>query len=286
MDVILSAAKNLFMILTGALIFAGCAAGPQKPVKICPGKNTVEESIAAMNAHSQNIKPLRAAGQCLLKYRVEDKDHKENFPVKIWSNPPGEVYLQGDVAFDATGMVFGSNADEFWLWLKPKEISSYWWGKWSKAGQWEGFILRPEILLEAFGSVNVSNGDWSLTHGRYDILWLHSEQGVLIKRVFVETCDYHVTKIEYFDSEGKITAGAEFSNYKKVSEGFFVPMLIKIYSPAANGGENSAEISLSSTNLIQLNEQQRNRLFVRPKSQGFEHTYLIVNGRAVEQVKE
>jgi hypothetical protein len=278
--------SNLFILSAGLLLFSGCATAPQKPVRICPGKNTPEEAIAALNAHSQNIKPLRASGQCLLRYRVDDKDHKENFPVKIWTSPPNEIYLQGDVAFDATGMVFGSNAGEFWFWLKPKEISSYWWGKWSNAGQWEGFLLNPGILLEAFGAVNIDAGDWSLTRGKYDILWLHDQQGVLIKRVYIETCDYLVAKIEYLDAQGKITAWAQFSDYKKMSDGFFVPALIKIYSPSADGEENSAEISLSPVNLIQLNQQQRTRLFERPKPLGFEHVYQIFNGRAVEHKNE
>jgi hypothetical protein len=267
------------------LILTGCAPGPQKPARICPGKNTVEEAIAALNAHGRNIKPFRASGQCLLHYSAEGKDHKENFPVKIWTNPPSEIYLQGDIAFDAAGMVFGSNAGEFWFWLKPKEISSYWWGSWANAGKWNGFIISPEILLEASAG-HLTAGDWSLTHGKFDILWLHDSQGVLLKRVYVDTCDYFIAKIEYLDPSGKITASAEFSDYKKMEEGFFVPAILKIHSGSAQDGENSAKISLSSINLIQLNPQQRTRLFVRPKPRGFEHTYQVINGRAVEQAAD
>jgi len=244
---------------------------------------TADEAIAALNARREKIAPIRASGQCLLRYYLDDKQHKENFPVKIWTSPPAEIYLQGDVAFDATGMVLGSNADEFWFWLKPKEICSFWWGKWSQADQWETFALSPQVLLEAFGAVDLPAGDWSLTHGRYDILWLHNDQGVLLKRVFIGPCDYVVAKIEYFGSAGQITATAEFSGYKKIADGFFVPNNIKIIAPAGDGKENSALFSLASVNPAQLTEQQRQRLFVRPIPRGFEHIFRIVDGKAVEQ---
>jgi hypothetical protein len=268
------------------LIFAGCAVQTKMPAKPCPGKITADEAIAALNDRREKIAPIRASGQCLFLYYLNDKQHKENFPVKIWVNPPAEMYLQGDIAFDATGMVLGSNADEFWFWLKPKEISSFWWGKWSQAGQWESFALSPQVLLEAFGAVDIPVGDWSLTHGRYDILWLHNDEGVLLKRVFIEPCDYVVAKIEYFDSAGRISATAELSGYKKLAEGFFVPAAIKVIAPAGDGKVNLALFSLASVNPAQLNEQQQQRLFVRPAPRGFEHIYQIVNGKAIEQTNK
>ena len=211
------------------IVFAGCAAQTQRPTRPCAGKKTAAEAIETLNQRRQQAKPIRAAGQCLLQYHLEGKQHKENFPVKLWVNPPDEIYLQGDVAFDAAGLVLGSNADEFWFWLKPKEISTYWWGKWSQAGVWNRLALSPAVLLEAFGSVNVQDGDWSLTrNGDFDVLSLHSEQSAVLKRVYIEPCDYVVTKIEYFDSAGKIVVRAEFADYEQIAEGFFVPTRIKI----------------------------------------------------------
>jgi len=268
------------------LIFAGCAAPIQRPTCPCAGKKTVAEAIETLNSRRQQARPIRAAGQCLLQYRLEGKQHKENFPVKLWVNPPDDIFVQGDVVFDATGIVLGSNADEFWFWLKPKEISTYWWGSWSQADDWQGLALSPAVLLEAFGAVGVPGGDWSLTHGRFDILWLHSEQGTLLKRIFIEPCDYVVTKLEYFDSTGRIIVTAEFSAHRMLAEGFFVPTRIKIIDSADGENKNSAEISLASVGITQLNEQQRQRLFVRPKPRGFDHIYRIVDGSAVEQVNE
>jgi hypothetical protein len=191
------------------------------------------------------------------------------------------------VAFDATGLMLGSNADEFWFWLKPKEVSTYWWGKWSQAGVWNRLALSPAMLLEAFGSVNVRDGSWSLTRdGDFDVLVLHGEDGGVIKQIYIETCNYVVAKIEQFDSSGKVVAGVEFADYKQIAEGFLVPATIKIMALANGGGEDSAGISLNSVQPTQLSDQQRNRLFVRPLPRGFSHVYEIIDGAAVEQICE
>ena len=248
-------------------------------MRYCPGKQNVQEAIAALKSQREKIVPIRAAGQCLLQYHVEDKVRKENFPVKLWINPPAEIYLQGDIAFDPTGLVLGANTGEFWFWLKPKEISSYWWGTWSSAGYKRGLVLNPSAVLDGFGAVDFQNGDWSLTHGKYDILWQYNDSGELLKRVYIDTCDYRVAKVEYFDSSEKCSVRAEFSNYRKITEGFYVPASIKI----VDANDNYVQISLGSVNITQFNEQQRNRLFVRPQPRGFEHIYRIIDGKAVEQ---
>jgi hypothetical protein len=271
----------LFLV---TLTLVGCAAQTWQPAHPCAGKATVAEAVETLNFRRDKTRPIRASGQCLLKYRVEGRRHKDNFPVKLWVNPPDEVCLQGDVAFDAAGLMLGSNADEFWFWLKPKEVSTYWWGSWSQAGLWNRLALSPAVVLEAFGGVNVQDGGWSLTRiGDFDVLVLNSEQGDILKRVYVEPCNYVVSKIEHLDSAGRIAVSAEFTNYKQIAEGFLVPAMIRIIAVANDGLENSAEISLVSVQQTQLNDQQRQRLFVRPPPRGFDHVYKTIDGAVVEQ---
>jgi hypothetical protein len=222
-----------------------------------------------------------------LRYRAEGKQHKENFPVKLWVSPPNEIYLQGDVAFDAAGLVLGSNADEFWFWLKPKEVSTYWWGEWSRAGILNRLVLSPAMVLEAFGGVNVLDGDWSLTRsGDFDVLVLRNGQNAVLKRVYIEQCNYVAAKIEQFDSAGRVAIRAEFADYKQIAEGFFAPASIRIVAVAGDGGEDSVEISLASIQSTKLSEEQRQRLFVRPQPRGFDHVYKIIDGTAVEQIRQ
>jgi hypothetical protein len=274
--------KRLTLLIL-LLIVAGCPAPPQKPQRICPGKKNVDEAVSTLNQQFQKQIPIKASGQCLLKYQSQGKQHQENFPVKLWINPPDEIYLQGDVAFDATGLVLGANSKEFWLWLKPKEASAYWWGRWSQADNWAGFTLSPQAFMEAFGFVNTAQGDWSLTHGQYDILWMHNADGVLLKRVYIETCDYLPAKIEYIDSGGRVLGGVEFTKYRRFADEHYIPMQIRFFTAVAPAGGDSALITLNSAQPAQINEQQRQRIFSRPQPKGFNHIYQIIDGNTVEQ---
>ena len=266
------------------LFFAGCAA---QPMRNCPGKTAADEAIAVLKSRREKATPIRATGQCLLRYHAEGKVRKENFPVKLWVNPPDEIYLQGDIAFDATGLVFGSNADEFWFWLKPKEVSSYWSGVWSQAGIWNGLAFTPVIALEAFGSVDIRQGDWTLNReGNLDLLTLRNDRGVILQKIYIEPCDYVVTKMERFDESGDIYLKAEFADYEKTAEGFLTPSRIKIVAVSKKGGEDSADISLSSVKPTELLAQQRELLFVRPLPRGFDHIYRVIDGKAVEQKQQ
>jgi hypothetical protein len=263
------------------LFFAGCTT---QPMRYCPGKTTADEAIAILKSRREKVIPVRATGQCLLRYHADGKVRKENFPVKLWVNPPYEIYLQGDIAFDATGLVFGSNADEFWFWLKPKEVSSYWSGKWSQGGTWNGLAASPMIVIEAFGVTDVRQGDWTLSReGNFDLLILRNDQSVIIRKIYIEPCDYVVKMIERFDESGNIYLKAEFADYENMAEGFLTPSRIKITAVSEEGVEDSADITLVSVKQTELTGQQKQRLFVRPLPRGFNHIYQVIDGKAVEQ---
>jgi hypothetical protein len=266
----------------------GCAPELKIPKRICPGKQTVGQSLDVLNARSEKAASLRANGQCRLQYYDGGKKRKENFPVKVWANPPDKVYLQGDVAFDARGIVLGSNEDEFWLAMKPKEISGYWWGQWSDANCPDMLMISPKLLLEGLGimAIDSDQGNWSLSNkDGFDVLTTHSSQGVIQKRIYVDCCDYLVEKIEYFDASGEAVAVMEMDKYKEAIEGFFVPAGIKITTYGGQAVEDSVEVkfSLRSIKPASFTDKQRGRLFTRPKPRGFEHIYKIVDGEMIEQ---
>ncbi len=196
---------------------------------VCPGKESVAEAISVLMSRAQNMVPLKANGQCLLEYYVEGKKHKENFPVKLWVNPPAEVYLQGDIAFNPRGLVLGSNEREFWLSIKPQEISSYWWGLWSEGGYNEKLVISPKIMLEALGIAAVDSDEpgeknWSLSkENGFDVLTNRSDGDRSIKKLYISNCDYLVRRIEYFYTNGEMMVTAELEKYKEVLKGIFVP---------------------------------------------------------------
>ena len=268
------------------LILTGCAPQIQKPVQVCPGKNSAAESLSLLRLRLENTAPLKANGQCLLRYYTEDnKPKKENFPVKLWVNPPVEIYLQGDVAFDPRGIVLGSNEDEFWLSIRLKEISSYWWGRWGEGNCFEELMISPKLLLEALGLAVVGgDGNWSLLNeDGFDVLTKRNDQGVIIKKMYIGACNYLIRRIEYFDDNGQATIVMELDKYKKALNDFFVPAFIKIINCTGGNEEDSAQITLGSIKSTNFTDKQRRRLFTRPQPRRFKHIYKIVDSNIIEQ---
>ena len=268
---------------------AGCATTGTPQLPICPGKASAADALAALSARAEKAVPLRVSGgQCRLTYYVpEDEDAKRhNLPMQLWFHPPSQIYIQGAIAVDSKALIVGCNADEFWLALRPKEMSAYYWGQWDESANVEGLVVSPQIVLEAFGIIVQREGEggagsWSLSNeGPYDVLTFADGTGLLRKRVHIYTCDYLVRKIEYFDDTGKIAAMAELDDYEAVAEDFLVPtkMLVTAYAP--DGRPDVADITLSSLKEKELSEAARAKVFVRDASDmdRYERVYRYEDG--------
>ncbi len=282
--------RVVIAIVLSALILCGCKPGIRGPLPICAGKGSVGESLLALESQSEKVVSLKATGSCRLEYYVEDKRKPEKEalnPVRLWMNPPSEMSLHGDVAFDPRGVVLGANTDEFWLAIKPK-ISSYWRARWSDGNNVQRLILNPKIVLEAVGIVAIRSdvdgrGDWSLSNeGPFDILTRRDDAGAMTKRIYVCSCDYLVRKIEYFDEFGQVAVVAELEDYEDVVEGFKVPKYIKVVKRGLGGRDDSVRIKLKSVKPMSFNQRQLEALFqARPGR--YKHVYEIVDGEWVEQ---
>ncbi len=279
--------RAFYCLVLTTVALAGCA----KPLKICPGKGSVAEAISVLTERSKNAVPFKANGRCRLEYYVEDnpKPKKESFFVQFWVNPPSEIYLQGNVAFDARGLVAGLNKDEFWFFIRPKEISGYWWGRWSEKIYFRELMVSPKIVLEALG-IAVLGGDedsrenWSLSdEGAFDVLTKRNEQGRILKKVHIYRCDYLVHKIEYFDVDGRPSFVAKLRGYQKRIKGFLLPGSIEIIRITGSGKEDSVKIAVTSAKSADFSPKLRDALFTRPEPRGFEHVFRNENGIWVEE---
>lgn len=279
--------KLLLIAAVWMLIINGCAVQIRKPVRVCPGKESAAEALSLLRMQSGNVIPLKADGQCLLRYYSGDgKPKKENFPVKLWVSPPSEIYMQGDVAFDPKGIVLGSNKDEFWLAVKLKEVSSFWWGQWSEGKYPEKLMISPKLVLEALGAVATGDDEsWFLSNEKGVDILTKQQGGTETKKIYVNTCDYLVRKIEYFDGEGRVAVVMELDKYKEISKNFFVPGVVKIVNRAGGNKKDSVQITFGSVRSANFSDKQRGRLFVRPQPQGFKHIYKIADGSIIEQSK-
>ena len=270
--------------VTALLVLAGCAPELKHPTDICPGKQSSGQSLASLRSNSENIVSLKATGRCNARFYVEDKKYKESFPLTIWLNPPAQIRLHGDLFLNPRGIVLGSNEHEFWLAVKPKEISTYHWGLWSEQGSSESLLINPKTVLEALGIVAVGSDEgWSLSNeGPFDVLTKRNNQGRIIKKVYVYSCAYQVSKIEHFDEDGQIVAVTELFKYKEVFKGCCVPRTIKIVTHTPNGRKDSLSITLTSVKPYKFDEKKQDIYFRRREPKGFKHVYRIINGNIIE----
>ncbi|MBN1360481.1 MAG: hypothetical protein JW993_07815 [Sedimentisphaerales bacterium] len=279
---------SLSLAVAGLLLAAGCAAPGPKQLVICPGKANVDEALAALGARAERAVPLRASGQCVLDYYDPEDDKQERHKVSLllWFDPPSRLYIQGSIGVDNKAVIVGCNDEEFWLALKPKEVSAYYWGRWADADNVEGLIINPRLVLEAFGIIvrpdaGAGSGLWSLENeGPYDILTLRNEEGELREKVHIYACDYLVHKTEYFDPEGKLIATAELEDYRPLVEGFDVPRTIRVTTVAPEGHTDSVDVRLSSWKQTELSDPAKERYFNRhPEDMDqFENVYRYEDG--------
>ena len=282
--------NRLFFYSVVLLFLGGCAEQVRRPVRICPGKASVDEAISVLDSRIKGAVPLRARGQCLLRYKDQArKTAAQNFPVQLWLNPPYRIYMQGNVAVDPRAVVVGANEEEFWLIIRPKEISSYYWGKWNEASYVDELVVSPKIVLEAFGILTMggqgTGGEtWRLAkEGAYDVLTSHDEDGRMLRRIYVYNCDYLVRRIEYMDKTEQVAVVAELGGYRRVAEGFLAPTTIMVSKRTGDGRDDSIKITLSSLEPAAFSEKVQNRIFSRPKSQGFKHVYRVADGNMIEE---
>ena len=279
--------KFVIPVVVGLLILGGCGGQRRVLKRDCLGKSNAAEAIVGIRARSQKDFSIKANGKCIVEFHIEGKKHKESFPVKLWLDQPSRMRLQGDIAFDPKGLIVGANEQEFWISSKLGEDgSSYYWGKWSQAGDFEKLRISPRLVLEAFGIVDIGDEqNWLLSaDDGFDVLTEEAGDGV-VKKIYIDRCDYLIMKIEYVNSAGEIMAVTELSKYRKLGEDLSLPSVVEITTYPDSVGD-VLKIKLDSVKEKAFSEAQRQRLFGRPKPGKFENVYEIIDGRIIEQKTE
>jgi len=123
---------------------------------------------------------------------------------------------------------------------------------------------------------------WSLSHeGAFDVL-TKIKANTPVKKIYIYNCSRRVSRIEYFNTEGRVAVAAELDKYKQVSEEFYIASEINITTYFDNTKEMFS-ITLGSVKTVEFSAKQRDKLFVRPSMRGFENIYEIVDGEIIEQ---
>ena len=270
---------NLLFLL---IAVSGCAVPAVREFRVCSGAESISQIDDLLESQRGNSVSLKANGRCLWQQKKDGVlKRQEVFNVKIWVSPPGEIWLQGDIAFNPKGIVLGCNEKEYWLAISPAEISSYWWGQWERADSFGGLKISPKVLLEAMGVVEIDfDESWSLANeGAFDVLTKVSGEA-LVKKVYIYSCDRRAARIEYFDDSGERIVAVELENYIKVTDDFYVPGIVKLVSSIGEEGEDSFVITLTSAKETEFSIVQRGRLFIKPKIEGFSR--VVENGILVK----
>jgi len=260
------------------------------PDRICTGQKNVGELLEVLRRRWPSVRPFKASGQCLLQYvDIDGAKRRENFPVRVWAEPPSRFCLHGNVGFNDRGIEFGSNEQEFWLAIRPRQVNGYWWGA-RPAGDgssasfecWAELPLglSPQDVLDGFGLARPGqeniNEDWHLSNeGPFDILTQYDKDGRVVRKLYVNCCDFLFYRIEYFDLTGRLTALMRLAKYEHVSAGFMIPSEIEIVHYAADDKQSSLRIRLSSVKEAGFSKKQQQRLFTRPASKRFKQVLRL-----------
>ncbi len=279
-------------VVSLCVFFSGCAAPTvEQAPRICADKS-IDEIMQVLHRRRENVVPLRAGGSMRIRwYDSEKKVHQENLNVVLRFYPPDRIYFRGNTILGET-VRLGTNADEFWILMKPGQISTYQWGVRSRVEtcsreQW----LNPQNLLEALGMVSV-DAAWSLSNqGDLDVLARTGARGKVVEKVYVNCSDYLPERIEYYGAEGQLTIALELDEYIRLGNASPVPTRISItHSPrlrrvaAGHEMDTVADITLKNVKLFEPSPKQLAGLFARPEPKGFEHIFkLNDNCEFVEQ---
>lgn len=267
----------IIFLISVCLWCTGCQPAAIQPEDriICPGKPTLEEAIEVLALQSRNTRSFLATAECTFHYQDESGKEKKQVvgPMAVRFIPPDRILFRGSRFGKEIG--FGANENEFWLRIKP-EWDSFWWGTRDQAAQCDELMLiNPYNVIEALGIFEVTT-DWQLSHEQgFDIFTLLNGKDTLVKRIYVNACDYLTERIEYYDKEGFLAASAVLSDYTTGADGIVIPSDIEIASYRYGIKEYLVAIELKHIRPFAPTDKQRFLLFKRPGRDGFEHLYRL-----------
>ncbi len=279
--------RHVYIVLAacavGTFFVTGCEPGLREDDEPWVGplerKQNISEAVAALTLHREKVKAVRAGGNCRIEwYEGDGKPQEEKPTIQLRLYPPDRLYFRGDILI-GEAIRLGTNAEDFWFRIKPKEVSSYWWGKRTAARKCgTGSFLSPVTLLDALGMVDVDTS-WSfVSFGGYDILTLHAYNGRPVKRVHVDWRGYLVKKIEYFDADGLVIVVVHPSNYTSGDDGVVVPARIGILHLGTGEGGVSIDITLKNIKPFEPTQAQlEGNLFAKPSTKGFKNVYMLTD---------
>lgn len=273
---------QVFVCLALSLFLTGCgpAVKQKQEEHIIAGKATIAEAAGVLNARRLAMIPVRSSGE-LTYEEFKDGKRSEDFTfrtVTLRFVPDRQIYFRAN-SLVGEAIRLGGNAEKFWLRMKPKEVSRYWWGYWKDLDRCnQQLLLSPGIMLEALGMVDIDNG-WVLENQPgFDVLSKVGGKTAPLKKVYVRTSDYLIDRIEYFAGSPTPQAQLNLSEYENVTENISIPGKITILSVGEDTLMSKVEIRLKGIKLFEPSKKQLDGLFEPADTRGVEHVYRLGDG--------
>lgn len=238
----------------GLIVCAGCpdGPGPRTPLHVVP----LSQSVSIVNENLGQVKGgLRASGTVTGKYVSPDgRTHDLGFGMNGELSVIPPLHMRFDIQeLGQTQILFGSNSDLYWLYLRPDQ-DTYRWGEHANVEQVADseLPLRPDQLIEALGLnglpetatdiellglVQRVEPDWQ------QMIFVQpgpDGQPLLIKECWLERYDRRLPRqILFRDRLGRVHMHATLDDYAPIRvEGPWMPRRLHVEWPLRRGELN------------------------------------------------
>ena len=234
------------------LMWSGCEVTPviedEEPQLVVTGKNSVAEAGSVLEEHRLQMIPVDASGELFYKEYAGGK-RKENLKftgAQLRFVPERWMYFRANNLF-GEAIRLGSNDEEFWLRMKPKEVNRYWSGSWDRLENCrEQLLLSPKAMLEALGLISIDSSWKIVNQPGVDVLVKYDGAGLPLKMIYIRTSDYLIDKIEYYGKGIFVAVEVKLSKYKQIEGKVSVPGNIMITSFDEGVVQSTMEVKFKS----------------------------------------
>lgn len=164
-------------VLTAALV---CVAGCPAPRGAAPVDR--REALERVNANLGRIRePVHCTGWVTFRFR-DDQGRMRSFDLneaRLLYRPPQSLLLDVRSSLAGTVAQFGSNDDEYWLWIDVPDFRKLWRGSWQRIGA-RGERALPILPNELFDALMLRPLPESLEGGQLPLLRVDGEDHRLI----------------------------------------------------------------------------------------------------------
>lgn len=221
-------------------------------------------------------------GDCRIEIPSEKID--ESYSIKMFYQPVSDLYIQGDHLLMGKAIIAGGSGEQFWLWIRHKEVDSFWYGPWQNGcvDTSVELALNPSIILEAMGlqycqqdykrrdcACNAYVFNRVLPDGSNKSLWF-------------DCCDEKLRKIEILAADGSRILLCLINNYFTTPNGYQLPskLEVTVYSDSKIAARASLEFKPDSFDIRDYSDKFAQRYFSLPEPSRAENVYkMLPDGR-------